>query len=102
MTVASKNLQTHLPQLAKFLKSHVESFGTTHVNAFFEQLKSDEIMASGTFIPSSAKFKFKPKVLDSIKESEEADILLTSCAEAHRVFGNFAHMTCTYPKAQGG
>ena len=98
-SVASKNLQTHLPQLAEFLKPHVESFGTTYANSFFKQLKFDEIMASGIFIPSSAKFKFEPKLLDSIKESKEAITLLSSCAdyvdEAHRVLGNFARTAFT-------
>ena len=72
-------LQTHLPQLAEFLKPHVESFGTTRVNAFFRQPKSDEIMASGNFTPPSAKFKFDPKLLDSVKEAEEAVTLLAPC-----------------------
>ena len=98
-TVASKSLQTHLPQLNEFLKPHVESFGTTYANSFFKQLKFDEIMASGTFVPSSAKFKFEPKLLDSIKESDEAATLLSACAdyvnEAHQVLGNFARTAFT-------
>ena len=93
-TMASKSLQTHLPQLNEFLKPIVESFGSTYANAFFKQLKSDELMVGEVFVPSSAKFKFEPKLLDSIMESEEAATLLASCAdyvhEVHQALRKFA------------
>ena len=88
------NLPTHLPQLNEFLKKLVEDYGSAFAAVFFKKIKSNEIMTVDNYCPASAKFDFKPQLVDAILESQESTTLLSSCAEyvetCQRKLGNFA------------
>ena len=93
-SVALGNLSTHLPQLNEFLKKLVEDYGSAFAAVFFKKIKSNEIMAVDNYRPASAKFDFKPQLMDAILESRESASLLSSCAEyvesCQRKLGDYA------------
>ena len=93
--VALKNLLSHHPEFETYMKPLLERFGSSYARVFFKQLKSNEINANlENHVPASAKFKFEPMLLDSIKNSEDATALLSEAAEyvenCHRDLSKFA------------
>ena len=68
--VALNILSTHHPKLETFLKALIERYGSSFARVFFKQLRSNEISADiKNHVPASAKYKFKPMLLESIKNS---------------------------------
>jgi hypothetical protein len=64
-------LSTHLPTLLQdFIKPVSETFASSYATCFYKKLKSDDLRSNTSHVPSSAKFYFKPMLLDGIKKSE--------------------------------
>ena len=93
--VALENLSSHHPELETYLKPLIERYGSSYARVFFKKLKSNEINANlENHVTASAKFKFDPMILESIKSSEDATTLTSETAEyvenCHRDLGKFA------------